>query len=352
MKPSALIRLLAHAFQHRLKVLIVSEPGIGKSALVELAASQVGADLYATTMDPNKGGADLVTMHPAVSDPTDFKGMPAVVTSGKRSFAEFLPFGNLRKLVEATSLTICFIDDIGQAPHAVQAALMQLIHAREVDGQKISPHVVFVGATNDSSHMAGVSSILEPVKSRWDTIVPLVSDVDDWVTWALSPEAAMPPQLVAFIRFRPALLNAFKATRELKNSPSPRTVAAVGRWVTSGIEDPPVIGGAAGEGFATEFTAFMHVWRSMPDLEGILANPTTAALPDFGNPSLTVSLATAIAYKANAKNFAAVITYLSRFPQEYEVFAIRDATARDKTLMSHEAYTKWLIANHSVFSGA
>lgn len=334
MKPTALVRLLAHAFRHGLKVLIVSSPGVGKTALVSLAAEAAGAD--------------LVVMHPAVSDPTDFKGMPAVIKSGARSVAEFLPFGNLRKLVEATSLTICFIDDIGQAPHAVQAALMQLIHAREVDGQKISEHVVFVGATNDSSHMAGVSSILEPVKSRWDTIVHLVSNTDDWVAWAL--HAKVPPQVIAFIRFRPELLNQFKATRELTNSPCPRTVEAVGKWVATGIEDFDIIAGAAGQGFAVEFSAFLKVWRAIPDLEAIISHPLTAAVPNGGDPSLTVAVACALAHKATAANFDAILTYLERLPKEYEVLAVRDATARDPGLNQAPGYTRWVLKNQAIFA--
>jgi len=334
MKPSHLIRLLTHAFTNRLKVLVVSSPGVGKSALVSLAAQQAGAE--------------LVVMHPAVSDPTDFKGMPAVITTGKKSLAEFLPFGNLRKLVEADKLTVCFIDDIGQAPHAVQAALMQLIHAREVDGQRISDHVVFAGATNDSSHMAGVSSILEPVKSRWDTIVSLTADADEWVAWAL--QAKIAPSVVAFIRFRPALLNDFRPTRELKNSPCPRTVEAVGRWVASGIEDHSVIAGAAGEGFAAEFGAFLQVWRSVPDVDALLANPSAAHVPSLSNPSMLVAVASAVAYRATPANFAAVITYLSRLPQEYSVMAVRDATARDPKLNESPAYTKWVIENQEVFA--
>jgi MoxR-like ATPase len=342
MTPSTLVRTLTHAFKHRLKVLIVSEPGLGKSALVENAVTQAAAA--------------SVMMHPAVSDPTDFKGMPAVITlsgnvdtkkSRPQQVAEFLPFGNLRKLVDATSLTICFIDDIGQAPHSVQAALMQLIQAREIDGQKISEHVVFVGATNDSSHMAGVSSILEPVKSRWHTIVTLDCSVDDWVTWALG--AGLAPAVIAFIRFRPDLLNQFKATRELKNSPSPRTVEAVSQWVASGIEDYEIIAGAAGEAFAIEFTAFLKVWRSVPDLDHIIANPTIAPVP-MGDPSLTVALACALAYKADKTNLAAIITYLTRLPKEYEVLAVRDAATRLPALYETPAYTNWSIQNQAIFA--
>ena len=331
MKPSAVTKLLASSFRSGMKVLLVSAPGLGKSAIVESAAIAAGAD--------------LVVMHPAVSDPTDFKGMPAVIQSGQgTSLAEFLPFGNLRQLVEATSLTVCFIDDIGQAPHAVQAALMQLIHAREVDGQKISKHVVFVGATNDSSHMAGVSSILEPVKSRWDTILELEFNLDDWIAWALQ-HGDMPAEIVAFARFRPTLINDFKATRELKNSPCPRTVVAVGKWIRIGIRTPSVIAGAAGEGFAAEFLAFLKVWENMPPLDEIIANPTAAPLPSQRDPSLVIATATALSFKAERRNLGAILTYLDRLPKEYEVFAVADTIKRDPKLASTQPYTDWSIAN-------
>lgn len=336
MKPSTLIPLLAKSFRNRLKVLVVSGPGIGKSALVTLAAAQAEAD--------------LVVMHPAVSDPTDFKGMPAVVQSGKRQLAEFLPFGNLRKLVEADSLTVCFIDDIGQAPHAVQAALMQLIHAREVDGTRISDHVVFAGATNDSSHMAGVTSILEPVKSRWDTIVTLHADLDDWVKWALGP-GQMPPEIVAFSRLRPSFFtDGFKPTKEIKNSPCPRTIEAAGKWIRAGIDDFEVLAGAAGDGWAAEFTAFLKIYRSMPDLDTILAAPSAAPLPADHDASLRMALCTALAYRADAKNLDSIITYTDRMPKEYQVYALRDAVERNPKLGETAAYTRWTHANVAVLS--
>jgi MoxR-like ATPase len=149
MRPTQLSSLLAASFKHRQKVLINGMPGIGKSDIVAQAAADIQAD--------------LLISHPAVSDPTDYKGMPAVLPDGR---AEFLPFGDLDKLIKANRPTINFLDDIGHAPPAVQAALMQLLLARRVNGHKISDHVVFCGATNDTKHMAGVAGMLEPVKFR------------------------------------------------------------------------------------------------------------------------------------------------------------------------------------------
>jgi hypothetical protein len=332
MKPIPTLSLLAHAFRHKLKVLLVSQPGLGKSALIELAAE--------------KAEADLVIMHPAVSDPTDFKGMPAVIPGKDRPLAEFLPFGNLRKLIDATSLLVCFIDDIGQAPHAVQAALMQLIHAREVDGQKISDHVVFAGATNDASHMAGVTSILEPVKSRWDTILNLEADVDHWIRWALE-SGRIAPEIVAFVKFKglDALCPPFQPSRDLTNSPNPRTVEAASKWVTSGITDQEILTGSTGQGWASEFRGFLKVYQSI-DIGDILAHPDTAHVPAESEASLLIALVTALGYQTTRKNIDAVFTYLARLPKDYETLAVRDVIEiRNPKLAETKAYSSWCVRN-------
>ena len=88
--------------------------------------------------------------HPVVSDPTDFKGIPwcfTDATTGKQQ-AVFIAFEQLEALINATRPTVCFIDDFGQAPAAVQASCMQLLHGGELCGKKISEHVRFFACTH------------------------------------------------------------------------------------------------------------------------------------------------------------------------------------------------------------
>ena len=116
MTPKQLKKVLLTTCKNRLPVLIKGAPGVGKSDIV----NQVSDELE----------MDLVLMHPVVSDPCDFKGQPWVVNGE----ATFLPYGDLKMLVNATRPTIAFLDDLGQAPAVVQAAAMQLILARQVNG--------------------------------------------------------------------------------------------------------------------------------------------------------------------------------------------------------------------------
>lgn len=328
MKPKQLTKLLAHSFRHNLKVLVKGSPGIGKSDIITQAAATAEAD--------------LIMMHPVVSDPTDFKGMPAVVKEGKVNLAEFLPFGDLRRLLQADSLTVCFIDDIGQAEPAVQKALMQLLQARCINNMKLSDHVIFCGATNDTTHMAGVSSMLEPVKSRWDTIVELTPSVEDWKQWALTT-GNMPPVLIAFIELRPDLLSAFKATRDLTNSPSPRTAASIGKWINSGITDPEIIEGAAGAGFAAEFSAFMRTWQNMPDINSIKSDPASAILPQ--DPATHFAVCSALTHFADKDCFPAFHSYLSRLPSEWQVKAMRDIILKHPNLAETPTFIQWASNN-------
>ena len=72
----------------KLPVLIKGAPGIGKSDIVAQVAKILGYH--------------LIISHPVVASPIDFKGLPALV----KDRAEFLPFGDLRKLIEATEQQI------------------------------------------------------------------------------------------------------------------------------------------------------------------------------------------------------------------------------------------------------
>jgi hypothetical protein len=342
MSPSQLTAHLTQSLPKRRKTLIKGPPGVGKSDIMEQACAAIGAE--------------LILSHPAVSDPTDYKGMPALTNGGTE--AHFLPFGDLNALIKASKPTVCFLDDIGQAPHGVQAALMQLILARRVNGHRISDQVVFVGATNDTSHRAGVNSILEPVKSRWDCIVELQPNLDDWCAWAFGP-GQMPDEIIGFIRFRPELLCKFEPTRELTNSPSPRTVAAAGRWVSDWkpaaggqAQLPPhaleVLAGAAGEGFAAEFLGFLKVYQSLPTIDQILLDPAKAPVPS--DPATLHAVTAALVRKFTKNNARAVFTYSGRLPKEFEVCLVRDGQRQNTEITTTREFTEWAVRNASVMS--
>lgn len=220
---------------------------------------------------------------------------------------------------------------------------MQLLLARRINGHALPDHVTFVAATNRRGDKAGVQGLLEPVKSRFAAIVELEPDVDAWTNWAIG--SGMPPELIAFIRFRPDLLHDFKPTQDLEQSPCPRTWAFVGKLL--GLSLPREIelaayAGAVGEGAAVEFMAFLEIYRNLPSLDAILLDPDAAPIPV--EPSALYATCAGLAFKANAGNCERVFRYAERLREaghgEFSVLLVRDALRRDGGIKDTAAFMR------------
>ena len=328
MKPKDLSQLLTRTIDARLPVLIKGAPGVGKTDIVTQACKETETA--------------LLVSHPVVDEPIDYKGLPAI----RDDHAEFLPFGSLRQLIETKQPLVYFMDDLGQAPASVQAAAMQLIFARSINGFKVSDEVTFIAATNRKQDHAGVTGILEPVKSRFVSIIELEPDIDDWVLWASVNK--LPAELIAFIRFRPQLLFDFSPSVEMKNSPCPRTVHNVGKLMQLDLSSElefDAYAGAAGEGFAAELMGFLQIFRQLPDPRLILINPEQADIPD--DPATLYALVGALSRLAEPESMDALVKFANRLPQEFSVLLITDAEKQHPEIVNTHAYATWTARHHS-----
>lgn len=332
MKPSRFKNVLKKFITIGKPVLVVGSPGIGKTDIIKETTSELGYD--------------LIISHPVVDSPLDYKGMPYA----HNKEASFLPFGNLKKIINAEKPTVFFIDDLGQAPDTVQAALMQLLLSREINENKISDNVVFVAATNRKSDKAAVSAILEPVKSRFISIIDLDVDPTDWIVWA--SENNMPTELIAFINIKPDLLIAFEPTHEIKNSPCPRTVANIGMIQNANFDEEDIVElfiGAAGEKFASEYIMFLDIYRKAPKFSDIITNPENCQLPDITDASLRNIICVNLKSKANVVNFDSIVKYVKRMGNEYAQFIITAIVSDNENLKSTKTYTDWVVQNQDWF---
>ena len=325
--PSQLVVMLSAAIPQRMPVLITGAPGVGKTDIVQQVTSELGHD--------------LLTSHPVVSDPTDFKGLP--FANNQSTEATFLPFGDLSIAINATKPLVWFFDDLGQAPPSVQAACMQLFLARRINGHHVSEFVTFIGATNGRAHRAGVSGILEPVKSRFDSIVDLVPTIDDFCNWAFSH--GIPPTMIAFLRFRPELLNAFTPTADMSNSPMPRTWNNCAKWEPLNLPQAvelAAMSGAVGEGAAVEYIAFRRMFQSLTSIDAILLDPAGCKLPTA--PNELYATCTALASKATDVNLSRIGVYAQRLVDasrgEFAVLLMRDCIHRTPKLQYTDAFIR------------
>lgn len=311
-------------------VLLVGQPGVGKSALLD----QVSSDL----------GYRLIISHPVTADQTDYKGQPAIVDGQ----AEFLPFGDLRSLITATQPTVCFLDDVGQAALSVQAALMQLVWARRVNGHRVADCVRFVLATNRRTDKSAVSGMVLALVNRC-TVLNVDVNVEDWRQWAMN--AGVPLEVVAYVSFEPAALTDYVPTSDIANVCTPRTLELAGRNIRRGFTDCETLAGCIGTGRGAALAAFIPMFNAMPSIDAILANPAKAAIP--AKLEVLCAVCVALAARAGLKTAAAILTFAKRLAEggrpEHSAMLVLDAYRRDKAAMtSVPEFGQWALANPAV----
>ena len=329
MNPKELMELLEDAMNNRMQILVSGAPGIGKSQIITEVAIRLGWD--------------IILSHPVVCDPTDYKGMPTVI----EGLAEFLPFGDLRRMIEATVPTIVFLDDIGQAPQCVQAALMQLIEARQINGQKVSDHVLFMGASNRRTDKAGVGGMIEPLKSRFKGIVELQVDLECWTHWAI--EHGMPPEIIGFVNFRPDLLHTNEKSLDLVEFPCPRTMVAAGEWINIGRRDLKTMAMAIGQGAAIDLVGFMKVFNDLPDLNGIIDDPINSLVPENKKTGVLYAIAAGLINKGTMENIKNIFKYADRLSNDFKMLLVRGLLRKLPQIEKTPMWNKWVTANADLF---
>lgn len=338
MRPKQIKLLLGKLLPSGENVLLDGPPGVGKSALVEQACKEMKAD--------------FVAMHPVISDPTDFKGMPWAGERNGDLVCEFLPIGDLNRILKAKKRLVVHIEDIGQSVPAVQASIMQLIWGRRLNGRQIPDCVSFVATTNRRQDQAGVLGMITPLLDRFTTVVTVTFHMVDWCNWAI--ETGLPFELVTYGRQNPDDFTKFAPSRDMKKSPTPRSIAGLGRLFNAGItgateEEREIFNGAVGEAFATKFLSWLRVYKEIPDVAEIYLNPDTTKVPQ--KPDILFALMGALANGASPDTMEATLTYLARMPKpEWAGLCMRDAIKRNSKAAKCAPFTRWVTKNAALFN--
>ena len=319
-------------------LMMAGKPGQGKSTIVKDVCNAIGYD--------------LMTCHPVVDSPIDYKGLGTFVMEGKKKLAEFLPFGDLRRLIEAKKPLVHFADDLGPSAKMVQAAYGQLLLNRAINGNPVSPHVRFIAATNRKEDKSGVQGIIEMLKDRFHTIAELGNSLEDWVKWAINSNR-IAYELISYVRYRPEILDAWEPTSDMSRNPTPRSLEQLADKLNAGIPRDLQLKsftGTIGIKHATEFVGFLRIYQDLPDPDAVIMDPKNAEVPDASEkPGNLYALCGALAARATTNTIERVIEYANRLPDEFSVLLVKDATARDeKKLTKNKAFLNWVSDHQDV----
>lgn len=308
MKPSELKSEIAKRFQAGIKrpLHVISSPGIGKTQIAGQAAKELGIGFKA--------------IHAPLLQPEDY-GFPVI--GADKQDVRFIVSREKFPVVGADcpDKGIFLVDELPQADNSAQKILANLFQEREIHGQRLKDGWAIVSTGNRTTDRAGANRLLSHLKDRV-TEVPLDPSLDDWTQWAI--ENGVKPEVIAFIRFRPALLSAFDPQAE--KSPTPRAwvegvSAALG--ITSPNLELATFTGDVGEGAAAEFCGFIKIFRELPSPDVIALNPLTAPVSD--KPAVHYAVCGSLAHRATDANFGRFMQYVARLPREFSVLYVRDA---------------------------
>lgn len=297
--------LLEKALPKKKRVLSVGKPGVGKTFAAMEAANSVGMQ--------------FIGLCSALEDPSSIRGYPS---RGENGEATHCLFDGVAKAFKATQATLLFFDDLGMASESTMRAIVRLVQFGEIDNRKLPDCVVIGAATNDIGHGAGVYGMIEPLKSRFHSIVEVETNLEDVIGYGLS--RGWPSDLCAFLRNAPDALHDWKPAKTMKiDGACPRGWEYAAQWINDGVSDPEVIAGCVGRGRATQYLAFRELISDLPDIDAVLLDPDTAPVPE--NPSAKLLVSMALASKMTAANFGQARKYLDRLSGMFRAFAIRDA---------------------------
>lgn len=311
---------------------LVSDPGIGKSSVVEQVAEELGLEFRVVML--------------ASYDSGELGGMPYLdEDSGSKQYARARP-----DFLPSEGNGILFLDEMSQAPMANLNIAAQLVNDHRIGEHLLGEGWTIVAANNRMSNRAGTNQI--PTHLR-DRLMPIEVDanLDDAINYFNVVNAN--PKLTSFLRVFPQRLAEFDVARDA--CPSPRSWLRVNTLL--GMQEAGALSNSAlnhciastvGAGAANDFVTHLELHEKMVDPADVINNPEGAPLPEDVNVSYI--LCAALASRSNESNIGKILAYSNRLKHQDQVaFLVKDALmrtgAKDSPLLKTKEMKKWLQTN-------
>ena len=313
--------------------MIAGSPGCAKSATIHEIAEEYNLH--------------LIDIRLSTVDPSEMNGFGMVVDG----IAKYVPFDVFP--IEGTPLPkgkdgfIIFLDELTSAAPAVQASAYRLILDRMVGQHKLHPKCLLAAAGNLITDGAIVHRQSTALSSRM-VHFKVEPNVKEWIEDFALPKG-VDYRVIGFAEFKPELLTRFDPAKVNFTFPCLRTYEFLSRLIKGDsveYDNIPLYQGAIGEGAATEFVSYCKVYKEIPSLEEILADPTGFKLPT--EPSTQLALSNMIASNLDATNAPVLIQAIERLDVSMQVATmIKTFAKRIKDLEKVAPINEWIIKNQS-----
>lgn len=340
--------LCIKALRANLPILLLSQPGAGKSSLARQLAE--------------KFNLEFIDIRLATHDPTDLTGLPRFVDNK----AQFVPFDLFP--LENTPLPkgkkgwLCLCDEVTSCSRSMQAASYRLILDREVGQHKLHPNCFLMAAGNRSEDNAVVNDLSTALKSRLITLRVTI-DPEQWIEDFAVPYD-IDHRIIGYIKANPDALNDFDPDSDTDTFCCPRTLEFLSRIIKGHDitkKDIPLIAGTIGDVRAGEFYAACQVLQSCTvTIDDILKDPFLCDMPQDKdgerNTVLDWLFVTSLAQyvtkeriedqldkELNNKDeesseFQNIIHYINRFEEPLRIIFVRLVVQKNRLVLSSKFF--------------
>jgi len=333
-------------------VWVHGSPGIGKSQLGLYLAE------YLETLTGNPHG--FIDIRAQQMSEVDGRGVPFPSEVDKKTYWYHPAFWPDEQ--RDGKYGILLLDELPSAPLAVQASLYQLILDGRL-GEYVLPKGWYIVAAGNLPTDRAVVHRISSALSRRFAHAHLLVVVDPWCKWAISKGGRFgpfEPETVAYIRFRGERLHDFQPD-QLQDA-NPRSwefvdnclkmnkAAATNGGAVEGAEELATYAGVIGEPDAIEFTAWLQMYRSLPNIDGILLNPGAAKVPDPAQEAnVAYAIVTELSRRVNQQNFHNAMEYVGKIGGDFEAVFVKDAAVRCPDIQNTPEFITWAADNTDVY---
>lgn len=236
---------------NRITPMLWGGAGVGKSSMVKEAAIELGYEIREIRL--------------STLSPVDVRGVPYVDPQNSESFRfvppTFMPTGREEKPV------LLFFDEINTAPTQNQVVAYEISLDRRMGGHPLPESTLVVMAGNRVQDRGATFEMPLPLANR---LVHIDLEPDADIFFEYGSKKNMPEGLLAFIKFKPALLNQ-KPAGGAYAFPTPRSWENAARFIINNA-DVNEVSAVIGQGAAVELFEFLKLKNNLPDLDKILEN--------------------------------------------------------------------------------
>lgn len=333
-------------FKRNMRLIVIGEPGGGKTEGVKQAIDEAGAILL---------GMQMTTKAPVdVRGACDRKKIEYKVGKAIKTFETtgWLPPEDMptvdNPLFPDDKLIVMFIDEMLSNERNMFPIIMQMLLENSVGGKPLKPNVRMIGATNDATHRATSKAMPTTIPSR-ALVAHIRPDMNAWADHFESKGGT--PMARAFYNFKENLFHTFNPAdkSQLQYACGRSNSLMWGIWQDDTLPEwmkEVMMMAAVGDGVAREALAFTKAWQRIIKPSDILKNPEGIAIPE--EPDIRWATAANVSGLMTWKNADKFGKYLKRHRGRFsEIEAMAWTSAMNRTnktpddVCKSDAYADW-----------